>query len=90
MSHHIVNLAVLEQLPATRKIVLLILSHAAMQTTGRTDFETKELAVACGLSPSSVREQTKALASSGHIEILHKNPDKSIAYRVLVGRAATT
>lgn len=86
MSHHIVNLAVLEDMPATRKIVLLILAHAAMQSTGLVNFETKALAKACGLSPSSAREQTKALAESAHIDILHRNPDKSWAYRVLVWR----
>lgn len=88
MSLFLVNLAMAEQLPATRKIVLLVIAHAAWQSTGLADIDTKKLAAACGLSPSSAREQTKALAASGHIEILHRNPDKSWSYRVLVGRPA--
>lgn len=88
MSHHLVNFARRERMPAIRKVVLWILADGAVQSSGRVNFEIHELAEACGQSVSSVRTQTKALAATGHIEILHRNRDKTWAYRVLVGRVA--
>lgn len=84
MSHHLVNLAWKEDLPHTRKIVLLALAHHAVQSTGECFPSVRVLAAECGLSQSAVRSHIAKLENVGLVERPPTLPGGATIYRVLL------
>lgn len=89
MSHHLVNLAWLEDLPHTRKIVLLALADCAMQSTGECFPSVRVLAAKCGLSQSAVRAQITHLENVGLVELPSMPEGAPIVYRVKLRKAVS-
>lgn len=82
MSHHLTNLAWRIELRGMQKLVLLALSHLAVQSTGDANSTVQRLAFMCGISDSGVREQLKHLTEAGYVETV--TVDGRPSYRVLV------
>ncbi|WP_186224595.1 helix-turn-helix domain-containing protein [Burkholderia gladioli] len=80
MSFHIQNLAWDVEVRSNQKIVLLALSHLAVQSTGECTPTVRKLAYMCGLSESSVRDQLKHLMDDGLVE--HAMVEGAVGYRV--------
>lgn len=86
MSHHLVNLAWDSDLPHSQKVVLLALSHLAIQSTGMCSPSVRLLSHMCGLSASGARSNLKHLIKRGLVELMISHGD--ISYRVNVGAKA--
>ena len=82
MSHHLTNLTWRIELRGMQKLVLLALSHLAVQSTGEANSTVQRLAFMCGISDSGVREQLKHLADAGYVETV--TVDGKAIYRVCV------
>ncbi|VVD74839.1 helix-turn-helix domain-containing protein [Pandoraea aquatica] len=68
MSSHLQNQGWAVRLPALQKIVHQNLCHRAVLSTGESVASVRDIADACGMSDSSVRESIKALEAAGHVE----------------------
>ncbi|MFM0243815.1 helix-turn-helix domain-containing protein [Paraburkholderia sediminicola] len=88
MSHHLTNLTWRIELRGMQKLVLLALSHLAVQSTGDANSTVQRLAFMCGISDSGVREQLKHLTKAGYVEDVLVD-GKSI-YRVCVAASGAT
>jgi DNA-binding IscR family transcriptional regulator len=86
MSHHLVNLAWETDLPHSQKVVLLALSHLAVQSTGMCSPSVRLLSHMCGLSHSAARSNLKHLAKRGLVDLVPLDGENG--YRVKVGGAA--
>jgi DNA-binding IclR family transcriptional regulator len=84
MSHHLTNLTWRIELRGMQKLVLLALSHLAVQSTGDANSTVQRLAFMCGISDSGVREQLKHLTEAGYVETV--TVDGKASYRVLVAQ----
>lgn len=82
MSRHLTNIAWRIEMRGMPKLVLLALSHLAVQSTGDAISTVQRLAYMCGISDSAVREHLKVLAEAGHVELM--TVDKKTIYRVRV------
>ena len=82
MSHHLTNHAWEIELRGLQKLVLLALSHLAVQSTGECTPSVRRLAFMCGVSDSCVRDQLAHLVGAGYIEPLLDFDGKVSAYRV--------
>ncbi|TCK44009.1 helix-turn-helix protein [Paraburkholderia sp. BL8N3] len=86
MSHHLVNLAWETDLPHSQKVVLLALSHLAVQSTGMCSPSVRLLSHMCGLSHSGARSNLKLLAAKGLVDLIPLDGENG--YRVKVGGKA--
>jgi deoxyhypusine synthase len=86
MSHHLVNLAWETDLPHSQKVVLLALSHFAIQSTGMCSPSVRLLSNMCGLSASGARSNLKHLIKRGLVELVITRGE--ISYRVKLGAKA--
>ena len=84
MSHHLTNLTWDIELRGMPKLVLLALSHLALQSTGECEPTVRRLAFMCGMSDSGVRAQLVELVRLGHVE--EKTIEGRRVYRVHVAR----
>lgn len=85
MSHHLTNLAWDIELRGVPKLVLLALSHLAVQSTGECAPTIRRLAYMCGMSDSGVREQLKRLAGARYIELITTHGETTC--RILIAKA---
>lgn len=83
MSFHLSNLAWDIELRGPQKLVLLCLAHLSVQSTRECSPTIARIAVMCGISDSSVRDQIRALGALGLIEELRNG--RIVHYRVNVG-----
>jgi DNA-binding IclR family transcriptional regulator len=88
MSHHLTNLTWRIELRGMQKLVLLALSHLAVQSTGDADSNVKQIVAMCGISSSCVREQLKQLAKAGYVEDVIIDGKWSYRVRVAAPRVA--
>jgi predicted ArsR family transcriptional regulator len=88
MSHHLTNLTWRIELRGMQKLVLLALSHLAVQSTGEANSTVQRLAFMCGISDSGVREQLKHLTEAGYVETV--TVDGKPTYRVRVATSGAT
>jgi hypothetical protein len=84
MSHHLTNHAWEIELRGLRKLVLLALSHLAVQSTGYCNPSIRRLAFMCGVSDSCVRDQIAALEAEFYIQYVTEESGQRVGYRVLV------
>jgi DNA-binding MarR family transcriptional regulator len=84
MSHHLTNHAWEIELRGLQKLVLLALSHLAVQSSGTCHPTVRRLAFMCGVSDSCVRDQLDRLDEEGYVERLADPDGKTVGYRVLV------
>ncbi|WP_454825370.1 hypothetical protein [Paraburkholderia xenovorans] len=82
MSFHLSNLAWSVELRHAQKIVLLCLSHLALQSTCECSVTVRRLAFMCGMSDSGVRDQLAALTAVGLVDEIPGNGETF--YRVNV------
>lgn len=88
MSFQAMTWAVGQKLPSSQKIVLLMLANHTNGHTGQCTPRIKLLAEECGMSENSVKNQIKALAQIGLIEIKTRHADGqqlANAYRLNLG-----
>jgi predicted transcriptional regulator len=88
MSHHLTNLTWRIELRGMQKLVLLALSHLAVQSTGDAVSTVQQIAFMCGVSSSCVRESLKYLARVGYVETA--TVDGKPIYRVCVAAPGAT
>lgn len=88
MSHHLTNLTWRIELRGMQKLVLLALSHLAVQSTGDASSTVQRLAYMCGISDSGVREQLKHLTKAGLVEDVMV--DGKSTYRVRVAASGAS
>jgi DNA-binding MarR family transcriptional regulator len=85
MSHHLTNHTWEIELRGLQKLVLLALSHLAVQSTGGCDPTIRRLVFMCGISDSCVRDQLRSLEELGYVQSVRSEVDgKTVGYRVLV------
>ncbi|MBN3851975.1 helix-turn-helix transcriptional regulator [Paraburkholderia sp. Ac-20340] len=83
MSHHLTNQAWDIELRGMQKLVLLCLAHLSVMSTRECCPTIARIAVMCGISDSSVRDQIRALAALGLVEELRDG--RIVHYRVNIG-----